>query len=119
MFLNPPVDPVRFSTSWLIKANLLASIRALFSLYIFASIITKLAYYSAHNEKYLDGRDFSYFTSLTFWGLAFYFAVAAFHSWTYWRSGTPALARFPVVLKQLHSIYYSTIVVFPFIVTST
>jgi hypothetical protein len=29
------------------------------------------------------------------------------------------LARFPVVLKQLHSIYYSTIVVFPFIVTST
>jgi hypothetical protein len=118
MFLNPPVDPVRFSTSWAIRANILAFIRALFSLYIFASIIAKLSYYAATNERDLDGQDFSYFTSLTFWGLAFYFAVAAFHSFTYWHSGTPALARFPIVLQQFHSIYYSTIVVYPFIVTS-
>ena len=119
MFLNPPVDPVRFSTSWAFRANHLTFIRALISVYVFASIIAKLSYYAATNQRILDGRDFSYFTSLTFWGLAFYFAFAAFHSWTYWHSGTPALARFPVVLRQLHSIYYTTIVVFPFIVTST
>jgi len=117
MFLNPPFDPNRFSTSWLFKANLLTIIRGIISLYIFSSIIAKLSYYAATNEKILDGQDFSYFTSLTFWGLAFYFAFAALHSWTYWRSGTPALARWGSVLGQLHSILYSTIVVFPFIVT--
>jgi cytochrome bd-type quinol oxidase subunit 2 len=112
--LNPVMDPVRFSTSWLFKANVLCGIRALISLYIFTSIFTILGLRS-HLE---DRQYFSYFTSLTFWGLAFYFAVAAFHSGTYWRSGKPALAGWPVVLQQLHGIYYTTITVYPYLVTS-
>jgi hypothetical protein len=119
MFLNPPVDAIRFSSSWLFKTPHLFIIRAIISLYIFLSIIAKLAYYSTHHEKIEDEHDFSYFTSITFWGLAFYFAVAAFHTFTYFCSGTPLLARWPAVLRQLHSIFYSTIVVYPFIVTST
>jgi hypothetical protein len=117
MFLNPPVDPVRFSTSWLVNAPTLFLIRAIISLYVFVSIITKLSYYSVH-ELANDGKDFSYFTSLTFWGLAFYFAVSALHAITYWWSGRPALARWGVVLQALHSILYSTITVYPLIVTS-
>jgi hypothetical protein len=117
MFLNPPVDPVRFSTSWLVKAKTLFCVRAIISLYIFTSIITKLSYYSV-NDPVDDGQDFSYFTSLTFWGLAFYFAVAALHSGSYWYTGTPALAKWGAVLQALHSIYYSTITVYPPIVTS-
>jgi hypothetical protein len=116
MFLNPPVDTIRFSTSWLFKANVLAAIRGVISLYIFTSIITILSIDSRDNPTEV-GHYFSYFTSLTFWGLAFYFAFAALHSFTYWRTGRPALDGWPVVLKQLHSIYYSTITVFPYIVT--
>jgi cytochrome bd-type quinol oxidase subunit 2 len=119
MFLNPPVDPIRFSSSWLFKTSHFFIIRAIISLYIFVSIIAKLAYYGAHHEQNLDEQDFSYFTSITFWALAFYFAVAAYHTFTYSRTGTPALARWPAVLRQLHSIFYSTIVVYPFVVTST
>jgi hypothetical protein len=117
MFLNPAVDTVRFSTSWLIKANVLAAIRAVISLYIFVTIITILAIDGKKSPK-LAGYEFSYFTSLTYWGLGFYFAFAAFHSFTYWRTGRPALERWPAVLRQLHSIFYSTIAVFPYIVTS-
>jgi len=116
MFLNPAVDPIRFSTSWLVKANTLFLLRAIISLYIFASIIAKLSYYGA-NEPTKTGPDFSYFTSITFWGLAFYFAFAALHSATYWRTGSPALARWQVVLRALHSIFYSTITVYPILVT--
>jgi cytochrome bd-type quinol oxidase subunit 2 len=117
MFLNPAVDPVRLSTSWLIKANHLAFIRGLISLYIFTSIITILAL-RANDKTDPSGHYFSYFTSLTFFGLAFYFAFSAFHSWTFWRRGLPALSHWGVVLQQLQSIFYSTIVVYPYIVTS-
>jgi cytochrome bd-type quinol oxidase subunit 2 len=117
MFLNPTVDPVRFSTSWLVKAHTLSLIRALIALYVFASIITKLSYYSVH-EPANDGQDFSYFTSLTFWALGFYFAVSALHAATYWWTGKPALASWGIVLQALHSIFYTTIAVYPLIVTS-
>lgn len=117
MFLNPPVDPVCFSTSWLVGAHALSLVRAVVSLYIFVSIIAKLSYYSVHTPID-DGQDFSYFTSLTFWGLGFYFAVAALHAGTYWWTGRPALARWGAVLQALHSILYSTIAVYPLLVTS-
>jgi hypothetical protein len=117
MFLNPPVDPVRFSTSWLVKARALALVRGVVSLYVFASIIAKLSYYSVH-EPANDGKDSSYFTSLTFWGLGFYFAVGALHAGTYWWTGRPALASWGAVPQALHSIFYSTIAVYPLLVTS-
>ena len=61
--------------------------------------------------------QFSYFTSLTYWGLGFYFLVAAIHTFTYARSGVPLLDRLPRPLQALHSAFYTTIVVYPFIVT--
>lgn len=60
---------------------------------------------------------FSYFTILTYWGLSFYFLVAAVHTFTYARSGVPLLDRFPRPLQALHSAFYTTIVTYPFIVT--
>lgn len=55
---------------------------------------------------------------LTYWGLAFYNLTAAVHTFTYARTGTPLLDRFPRALQALHSFYYTTIVVYPFIVTA-
>jgi hypothetical protein len=117
-FLAPPVDTVRLSTSWLFRANILAAVRALFSLYIFAALIAILAYNSVHNHRQV-ARHWSYFTYITNWSLGFYFAFSAFHSWTFWRHGLPALERWPRFLQQLQSIFYSTVVVYPFIVTGT
>lgn len=61
--------------------------------------------------------SFSYFTSLTFWGLGFYFLAAAFHTFTYASSGVALLDKFPRPLQALHSALYTTIIVYPFVVT--
>ncbi len=50
--------------------------------------------------------------------MAFYFLVAAIHTFTYARTGRPLLDRFPRPLQALHALFYSTITVFPFIVTA-
>jgi hypothetical protein len=63
------------------------------------------------------GQSFSYFTNLTYWGLAFYFLFASIHTFTYARHGTPTLNRWPRLLQVLHSFFYTTIVTFPFLVT--
>jgi hypothetical protein len=39
------------------------------------------------------------------------------HTFTYARSGVPLLARLPRPLQALHSFFYTTVVVYPFIVT--
>lgn len=55
---------------------------------------------------------------LCFWGIAFYFAVAAVHTFSYaLHGGTPLLNRFPRFLQALHYLFFTTIVTFPFIVT--
>jgi hypothetical protein len=54
---------------------------------------------------------------LTFWGIAFYFLFSAIHTFTYARTGTPLLDRFPRPLQALHCLLYTTVAVFPFIVT--
>ncbi|KAK3330133.1 hypothetical protein B0H66DRAFT_46881 [Apodospora peruviana] len=109
----------RFETSWLLPPWLLFFCRALFSLYIFTALVFILAWNCVNTETHCAAsRDqFSYFTSLTYWGLGFYFLVAAIHTFTYARSGVPVLDRFPRFLQALHSAYYTTVVVFPFVVT--
>lgn len=62
-------------------------------------------------------QEFSYFTVLTYWGLAFYFLVAAVHTFTYARTGTALLDRLPRSLQALHAAYYASVTVYPFIVT--
>jgi hypothetical protein len=91
------------------------------SLYAFVTLIVTLALKS-QNESFggaTDARDeFSYFTVLTYWGLAFYFLFAAIHTFTFARTGTPLLDRFPRPLQALHSLFYTTVVTYPFLVTA-
>ncbi|KAL2270060.1 hypothetical protein VTJ83DRAFT_2244 [Remersonia thermophila] len=113
-------DPThRFETSWLLSPWALFACRALISLYAFTTLIFVLAWQCAHGPLGCTGsqNSFSYFTTLTYWGLAFYFLVAAVHTATYARAGTPWLDRFPRPLQALHAAFYTTIIVFPFIVT--
>jgi hypothetical protein len=49
--------------------------------------------------------------------LAFYFLFASLHTFGYARHGTPMLNYWPRPLQVLHSIYYSSVVTYPFLVT--
>lgn len=62
--------------------------------------------------------EFSYFTILTYWGLAFYNLTAAVHTFTYVLAGRPLLDRFPRPLQALHAFYHTTVTTYPFIVTA-
>jgi cytochrome bd-type quinol oxidase subunit 2 len=95
----------------------LCILRSVFSLYIFACIIAFLVM-DGQISSHVAGHYFSYFTSLSFFGLAFYFAFAALHSGSYARTGTPLLARWPKFLQVAHSVFYTTITMYPFLVTS-
>ncbi|KAH6619728.1 hypothetical protein B0J18DRAFT_252557 [Chaetomium sp. MPI-SDFR-AT-0129] len=113
-------DPThRFETSWLLSPWALFFCRALIALYIFTTILFVLAWQCAHAGCSASQASFSYFTNLTYWGLGFYFLAAATHTFTYARSptGHALLDRFPRSLQALHSAFYTTIIVYPFIVT--
>jgi hypothetical protein len=89
------------------------------ALYAFTTLFFNLGWQCVHAA---DGcaasrASFSYFTVLTYWGIAFYFLFAAIHTFTYARSGVALLDRFPRPLQALHSAFYTTVVVYPFIVT--
>jgi hypothetical protein len=89
-------------------------------LYTFTVEIFILAWDCTHTE--LDGcsvsrSTFSYFTVLTYWGIAFYFLTSSFHTLIYILTGTPPLSRLPRPLQAFCSLFYTTIVVYPFIVT--
>ncbi|KAF4422912.1 hypothetical protein COL154_004694 [Colletotrichum chrysophilum] len=120
-FGNDLWDPsYRFETSWLLSPYLLAACRALISLYIFVTRFFIIGWTCTHAEDggcTIVGQSFSYFTVLTYWGLAFYFLVSAIHTFTYAHSGSPLLDRFPRPLQALHAFYYTTITTYPFIVT--
>jgi hypothetical protein len=89
------------------------------SLYAFTTLVFVLAWQCANAATGCTASQsqFSYFTTLTYWGIAFYFLAAAVHTFTYARSGIPLLDRFPRPLQALHSAFYTTIVVYPFVVT--
>lgn len=111
-------DPTyRYETSWILPPGALFAIRALLSLYAFTTIFTIFGWNGSHGLTENTEHSFSYFTNLTYWGLAFYYAVSAIHTCSYWRSGTPLLARLPRFLQIAHGVFYSTIVVYPWIVT--
>lgn len=111
-------DPThRFATSWFLSPAILFAIRALLSLYAFTTLFTIFGWNGSHGMSEASRHSFSYFTHLTYWGLAFYEAFAALHTGSYWLTGTPFLARWPKALQIAHSTYYSTIVIYPFIVT--
>jgi hypothetical protein len=111
-------DPTyRFVTSWILPPGVLFGLRALLSLYAFVTLFTIFGWNGTHGLSDDSQRTFSYFTHLTYWGLAFYYAFSAIHTASYWLTGTPFLARWPKVLQVAHSMFYTTIVIYPWIVT--
>ncbi|KAL2261360.1 hypothetical protein VTK26DRAFT_4336 [Humicola hyalothermophila] len=121
-FGTDPWDPThRFETSWLLSPWALFFCRALLCLYCFTTLLFVLAWQCVHSDEGCSAsRDtFSYFTHLSYWGLAFYLLFASAHTFTYARSagGAALLDRFPRPLQALHALLYSTVAVFPIIVT--
>lgn len=104
-------------TSWLLSPTLLFAYRLLISLYAFVVLFFILGWESTHNASAQAEQSFSYFTVLTYWGLAFYFAFAAAHTASYAWRGRPWLQAWPGWVRYLHSVYYSAVTVYPFIVT--
>ena len=111
-------DPThRFETSWILPSGVLFGVRALLSLYAFVTLFTIFGWNGTHGGSEDSQRSFSYFTYLTYWGLAFYEAFSAAHTGSYWLTGTPFLARWPKWLQVAHSMFYSTVVIYPWVVT--
>ena len=111
--VTSPFDPAhRYTTSYFLPPYLLAAVRLLISIYAFIIIITTLSYHPATTSH-----SFSYFTILTLWGLAFYFLISGLHTLVYARTGSTWLQHWPRPLQAAHSVYYTTIVTFPFLVT--
>ncbi|CAH0041822.1 hypothetical protein V2G26_011219 [Clonostachys chloroleuca] len=109
----------RFETSWLLSPWLLFACRFLIGIYALVTRLFLIGYTCTHDG---DGctqakQSFSYFTILTFWGIACYFLVAAFHTFFYALRGRSPLESFPRFLQALHSLFYTTIVTYPFLVT--
>lgn len=111
-------DPTRFVTSWILPPAALFAIRALLAIYAFTTLFFIFGWNGTHGRSDASQQSFSFFTVLTYWGLAFYYAFAAVHTGSYWFTGTSFLARWPKALQVAHSMFYSTIVVYPWIVTS-
>ncbi|KAK4984946.1 hypothetical protein LTR50_006286 [Elasticomyces elasticus] len=112
------IDIARFTTSWLVSPFLLSTLRASISLYAFVVLLTIIGHDRSRGADATVRRSFSYFTVLTYWGLAFYFAFAAAHTASYALQGRSYLQRWPVALQRLHAVFYCTITVYPFLVTS-
>ncbi|KAI8961941.1 hypothetical protein F5Y11DRAFT_208386 [Daldinia sp. FL1419] len=110
----------RFETSWLLPPYALFALRALMSLYAFTTLLFNIGYQCANADQggcEASRAEFSFFTVLTYWGIAFYTLVASIHTFTYARYSLPLLDRFPRPLKALHALFYSTVTTFPFLVT--
>ena len=115
--VRSPFDPSnRFESSYILGSYVLAGYRLLVALYCFTTLIFKLAWTGPGSED--PGESFSYFTNITFWALAFYFLFSGYHTFKYARYGQAPLQNWPRFLQFLHSLFYSTIVVFPFVVTA-
>jgi hypothetical protein len=112
-------DPThRFVTSWILPPGVLFGLRTLLAVYAFTTLFTVFGWNSSHGGSEASRHSFSFFTNLTYWGLAFYYAFSAMHTGSYWLTGTSLLTRWPKSLQIAHSMFYSTIVLYPWIVTS-
>ncbi|KAI0016162.1 hypothetical protein F4780DRAFT_783518 [Xylariomycetidae sp. FL0641] len=113
----------RFQTSWLVLPYVLGGIRATMALYAFVTLLFNIGYECAHPAAggcEAARSSFSYFTVLTYWGIAFYMLAAAVHTFSYARSasGAALLDRFPRALQHLHALYYTTVTTYPVLVTA-
>lgn len=124
-----------FFSSWLLPPLALALLRAVLSIYCFTTIFYSFGWF-AHNIDVFHlkdinlpeitfslgasaiGKSFSYFTYLSYWGQAFYFAVSSMHTLVYWRTGRTWLERWPRWLQVAHSVFYTSVVCFPAMVSA-
>ncbi|KAI0126429.1 hypothetical protein BJ170DRAFT_405735 [Xylariales sp. AK1849] len=113
----------RYETSWLLPPYVLFAFRAIFSLYAFTTLFVAIGYQCTHPAEgstyacEASAESFSYFTVLTYWGIAFYFLVAAIHTFSYARWNAATLDSWPRPLQALHALLYTTITTYPFLVT--
>ncbi|KAL8923592.1 MAG: hypothetical protein Q9208_004539 [Pyrenodesmia sp. 3 TL-2023] len=114
-----PFDPThRYTTSWVLPPLVLAIIRIILSIYAFTTTFFILAWEGVHG-RHLENRLYhSYFTHLTYWGLAFYFLFSSLHTLRYALTGASWLQKWPVALQIAHAVFYTTIVTFPILVTA-
>lgn len=123
-------DSRPFVTSWLLPPLILVCLRAISSIYAFTTIFYSFGWF-AHNIDIFHlkdinlpeitfslgasaiGKSFSYFTYLAYWGQAFYFAISSLHTFVFWRIGRTWLDRWPRWLQLAHSIFYSSVICFP------
>ncbi|CAN8100938.1 unnamed protein product [Discula destructiva] len=111
----------RYETSWLLPPYALAALRATLGCYGLFVLLFQSGWYCTHASEGgcpSAADQFSYFTVLTYWGLATYNLTAATHTFTYARTGRPLLDRFPRPLQALHAFFHTTVTVYPFIVTA-
>ncbi|KAB8074165.1 hypothetical protein BDV29DRAFT_174088 [Aspergillus leporis] len=116
---DPSLDSQHaFETSWLLPPLPYAILRGLIAIYIFVTIFFIWGWDGTHGDRAAIGQSFSYFTWLTYWGLGFYHLVACIHTTCYALTGRSVLFdRWPRGLRALHSLFYTTITTFPFLVT--
>lgn len=114
-----PFDPThRYTTSWILPPLLLAIIRLILSIYAFTTTFFVLGWHGVHQRHDLDRQYFSYFTNLTYWGIGFYFLFSSMHTFKYALTGASWLQKWPVTLQIAHTVFYTTIVTFPILVTA-
>jgi hypothetical protein len=123
-----------FVRSHFVSPLVLASIRAVLSIYSFTTIVTCYAWlanktatiglkdvnigsYKIQQSEAAIGQSFSFFTYLTFWSLGFYFLASSVHTFVYAFRQRTWLANWPKPFQLAHSLYYSSVTSFPFLVT--
>lgn len=104
-------------TSWILPTWLLCAVRAAFSIYAFFTLFYIIGYRVTIGQTEAVQQSFSYFTVLGYWGLAFYFAFAALHTASYALRGRALLQSWPSSIQYLHSVFHTTVTIFPYIVT--
>ncbi|KAL8963356.1 MAG: hypothetical protein Q9193_000378 [Seirophora villosa] len=115
---SQPFDPThRYTTSWILPPIVLASLRIILAIYAFTTTFFILAWNGTHASQDLNRRYFSYFTSLTYWGIAFYFLFSSLHTFRYTLTGKSWLQGWPVMLQVAHAVFHTSIVTFPVLVT--
>jgi hypothetical protein len=118
MGADPALDHLHpFETSWLLPPGLLGALRLLIAVYVFFCIFFIFGWEGTHGEGVSIGQSFSYFTWLNFWGMAFYFLIAGIHTLCYATTGRSVIFdALPRVFRALHSLYYTCVTTFPFLV---
>ena len=114
-----PFDPTeRYTSSWLLPPLFLGCLRLLLSTYAFVTIFFTFGWHDSHQDSQDSRQSFSFFTDLTYWGLAVYFLFSALHTLSYARTGRSWLSRWPRPFQAAHAVFYTTVVTLPILVTA-